>query len=258
MASQAATHPHPYVVQPMLKSRRKHLYAIGNVCLTIGVLGGCAGGQKILQESFLLRWVPERRDDPADLARYGPIPSAQISQLRELAEQAASREPEVQRRLAIDLAERVETEEDPLLRSEVARALGALQVTEAAEALQNAVNDGDPDVRIAVCAALGQQGGIQAAETLGTIIRSDSDFDVRLAATRALRGSREPAALEALAVALDDSDPALQFRAIQTMREISPVDYGSDVGAWRQFAQGGTPPATESEPIAGWLRRRFR
>ena len=235
----------------------KRVFIICCLCLAIGSLGGCAGGKKVIQESFLMAWVPDRSDDPADLARYGPLPTTEVAQLRELTEQAGSRAPEIQRRLASDLAQRLATEEDPLVRIEVIRALGALQGPEAVEALRRAANDGDPDVCMAACAALGDLGGVDASEILAAIIRSDTDFDVRLAATRALQGSREKVALEALAVALDDSDPALQYRAIESLREASSVDYGSDVGAWRQFAQGGTPPTTGSESVAGGRKRRW-
>ena len=234
--------------------------AITLFSLTVFSLSGCAASQKVLQQSFLLAWLPERGDDPADVAHFGPLPSQEIEQLHELSEQAADSDPAVQRRLAVDLAYRLQNEQDPLIRVEVARTLCTLRVSESLESLQQAANDGDPDVRIAVCSALGQQGGLQAAETLSQIVHSDTNLDVRLAATRELEGFRELPAMQALAVALDDPDPAMQYTAIQSLREVSPVDYGGDVGAWRQFAQGGTPPAIESDSIsvAGWLRRRFR
>ena len=74
--------------------------AITLFSLTVFSLSGCAASQKVLQQSFLLAWLPERGDDPADVAHFGPLPSQEIEQLHELSEQAADSDPAVQRRLA--------------------------------------------------------------------------------------------------------------------------------------------------------------
>ena len=221
---------------------------------------GCANGplkDNPLKNSVMFGWLPDRKDDPDDLDRFGPIPSVEIAQLRELSDAINRTAPDVQQRLSVDLANRVTSEQDPLIRAEVVRTLGALKTATAAQGLQNALADGVPDVRIVACEAWRRRGGPESITALASVVGSDTDLDVRLAATRALRGSRDPRALQALSVALDDADVALQYRAIESLREVSPHDYGGDVGAWRQFAQGGTPPPPEPVSLAQRLRDWF-
>ena len=227
---------------------------------TLSTALGCANDSlkdRPLKNSVMFGWLPGRKDDPADLDRFGPIPSAQIAQLRDLSEAISRAAPDTQQRLSVDLANRINSEEDPIIRAEVVRTLGALRTEAAVQGLQAALADGVPEVRIAACEAWRRHGGPEAIVALASVVGSDTDLDVRLAATRALRGSRDPRALQALSIALDDSDVALQFRAIESLREVSSHDYGRNVGAWRQFAQGGTPPAPKPPSFAQRLRSWF-
>ncbi|MDP7304261.1 MAG: HEAT repeat domain-containing protein, partial [Pirellulaceae bacterium] len=81
-----------------------------------------------------------------------------------------------------------------------------------------------------------------------------TEDDVRSAAARALgkfRGSE--AAVQALAVALDDPNPAIQHRVTLSMGAVSGRSYGADVVAWREFAQvslsaQNQPPKGASKP----------
>ncbi len=65
---------------------------------------------------------------------------------------------------------------------------------------------------------------------------------MRLAAAEALGKINSPDSIKALAVALDDRDPALQYAGVQSLKAITGRDYGPDVQAWRQVASGGNPP----------------
>ena len=103
---------------------------------------------------------------------------------------------------------------------------------------------------------LGKRGGPDASRVLAEALSGDTSVDVRIAATQALGEMRDPQAVPLLAVALEDPDPALQFRAVQAMRLASGKDLGNDVNLWRQYAKNPDPNARE-ESVADKLRRMF-
>lgn len=78
-----------------------------------------------------------------------------------------------------------------------------------------------------------------------------------MAAARELRRFQDPLAYQALGLALQDEDPALQYRAVESLREASGKDYGNDLQAWQQFAQGQDPGPEYSPSVAERLRRLF-
>jgi HEAT repeat protein len=89
---------------------------------------------------------------------------------------------------------------------------------------------------------------------LSQTLRSDKDFDVRMAAAQALGQFKSPESMQALKVALDDRDPAMQYAGVQSMKSITGKDYGGDMQAWRQVAAGETPPAPKAPSIAERVR----
>jgi hypothetical protein len=58
----------------------------------------------------------------------------------------------------------------------------------------------------------------------------------------------------ALGVALEDPDPAMQYRAVNSLRAISGRDLGNDVQQWRLYVKGQLP---EEPTFAERLRRLF-
>ena len=55
------------------------------------------------------------------------------------------------------------------------------------------------------------------------------------------------AALVALGIALDDRDPALRYRAAQSLASVTGESFGSDFVAWRKYIRKQAPaesPAT--------------
>ena len=73
--------------------------------------------------------------------------------------------------------------------------------------------------------------------------RRPTCVDVRLAAGRALGQLGGDDAVAALRPALDDPDPALQYRAMQSLREITGKDFGDNVVSWREYVRGEGAPA---------------
>ena len=123
--------------------------------------------------------------------------------------------------------------------------------------LEATLDDPDADVRAAACEAWGTRPGADATEVLVRTLASDVDIDVRLAAARALGQTGDPAAIEALGHALEDRDPAMQYRAIESLREITGEDFGNDANRWRQYVRGETPdppqPVSLAERLAPWF-----
>ena len=201
-------------------------------------LSGCA------QSPFLdaiAEVNPFEREDPTEGGRFGPTPTEHIVVLQKLESQASGLEPAEKHRLAADLVQRLQMEDDPLVRAAIVRALGNFSTPAALPGLTAGLEDPEAEVRIVACQAWRNFGGPESVSRLSETVANDVDVDVRLAAVRSTEGLNEPRILQALSIALDDPNPVVQYRAIESLKSVSDVDYGGDVAAWRQFAQGGHP-----------------
>ena len=98
-----------------------------------------------------------------------------------------------------------------MIRRHIVLTLGHFKTASSTAVLQAAVSDSDSTVRIAACEAWGRRGGPEAAERLTGLLTSDTNLDVRLAAARAIGQTHEKSALQPLAEALSDGDPAIQY-----------------------------------------------
>lgn len=170
-------------------------------------------------------------------------PAEEIEELRELVEKIPSQTAEEQNRTAADLSQRYRNESDPLIRIELLTAVARCGSAVAGETLRAGLGDSDRDVRVAACLGWGIHGGPQAVPQLSEAIRKDASVDVRLAAGRALGQLGGDDAVAALRPALDDPDPALQYRAMQSLREITGKDFGDNVVSWREYIRGEGAPA---------------
>jgi HEAT repeat protein len=160
-----------------------------------------------------------------------------------------------QRQITDQLARQMQVEPDPLVRQAVVRAISKFRTPMAQQVLEAGLADEDVAVRTACCKALGERAETVSINRLAATLRADEDVDVRLAAADALGKIKSPESMQALAVALDDRDPAMQYAGVQSMKAISGKDYGPDVQAWRQVAAGGSPPPAEAPSLAERLRR---
>ncbi len=184
-------------------------------------------------------------------------PRERIAAFRQLGKQARQAGPETCERIARQVAEQYPRETDPLVRLQMVRTLGECGGPTAEAALREAAKDSDADVRVAVCRALARHAGPGASEMLRERLAGDTDADVRLAAAEALGTLRDPAALPALGAALDDRDPAIQYRAVSALRRLAPVDLGNDVDRWRQYVKDGTIAPPKPVSLAERLRSLF-
>ena len=123
--------------------------------------------------------------------------------------------------------------------------------------IEAASEDDSADVRMTACEVLGRRGGPQAIRLLSKTVASDINADVRLAATRALGETGDPAAVAGLGVALEDGDPAMQYRAVLALKKVSKEDFGRDVGLWRQYVRGENPAPPQPTSLAERIRNLF-
>jgi hypothetical protein len=188
--------------------------------------------------------------------RFGPTYYTKRDELRARRKTIRSLPPEEQERVAVELAERLREEPHSVLRSEIIRTLALVNSEVAAEALRAAATtDTDADVRVVACQAWGQRGDEQAPQVLAEILGSDTDPDVRLAATKELgRFKDNRQAMQALKLALDENNPAMQYRAVESLKNMSGKDYGTDMLAWKEYVDGGNPPEPPASSVADRLK----
>lgn len=166
-----------------------------------------------------------------------PTPAMRTDAIREFAARSTGMDTPDQQEITAQLARQIQVEPDPLVRAAIVETLVKFNTPLATQVLVAGLSDADPRVRRKCCHGLGVRGESSAIDALAQAIQQDSEIDVRVAATKALGGMPSPAAIKALATALQDRDPALQFAAMQSVKELSGQDFGGDVQSYLQYAQ---------------------
>jgi HEAT repeat protein len=212
-------------------------------CLLAFGAVGCASLDGLFDGSA---WQKSAAADLPDV----PSPAERIAALRQLAGEGPGRDPARRRELAQALAEAFHREQDPAIRVELVRALAAYPDEASDEALRSALGDTEVDVRVAACEAWGHRGNAEAVALLSGTLDGDLDTDVRLAAARALGRSKDPQAVAALGRALDDRDPAIQYRSVVSLQRVTGKDLGNEVGRWRQYVAAGLSDSPNAASLA--------
>ncbi|MFM8952418.1 MAG: HEAT repeat domain-containing protein [Planctomycetaceae bacterium] len=176
---------------------------------------------------------PDETAPPADALGAA---SRRIATISAEATAAAAASPARQAEFTQRLADQLLAEHDPLVRSRIVEAAAAFDTLSAAAICAGAVADPDPRVRAAACDAWATRGGPDAVRLLTARFDGDAELTVRLRALRALGSIRDESAIAVLARALDDPDPAIQMRAMRSLRQLAGRDLGGDPAAWRAWA----------------------
>ncbi len=200
----------------------------------------------------------EREEAAANRIKYGPLADDRIKIVEAKGKMAANGSPQDKENVAAEFKAAIPNEQDPLVRIAIMRALAGIQNETAARVLCDGMKDPDPNVRVVVCEAWGKRalaaakpGGPAASANesdvavrlLAQALSGETIDDVRLAAARALANIKnDPRAVGALGIALKDRNPALQFRAVASLKEISHQDFGNDVAKWQQYVDSVAPP----------------
>jgi HEAT repeat protein len=148
--------------------------------------------------------------------------------------------------LCRQLATQIRTEPDPIVRRTIQEAMGEFDTQLAQAVLEAGLNDDNLDVQVTCCRILGERGKRSAIQGLSRVINTATDDEARLAAVDALGQIDAPESIAAIALALKDNDPALQYAGVQAMQNISTEDLGNDVHAWREYARTQAPDDSET------------
>ena len=209
----------------------RHNIAIIFAFITIGLLTGCAEGPLWRMGKY----TPWAQNQWAEEEQIANTLFAQKKDITAKVDAAVGAPVEQQQEVAFELSEIASRNSILLLRLHAVSQLGRLKCPAAADALANAAQDSNFDVRLAAIKAFEKLPASTAIPNLQQLVDSDTNIDVRLAATRALGNFSGPRAVSAIGLALNDSDPALQLRAAESLQAITGQSFGRDIPAWQQY-----------------------
>jgi HEAT repeat protein len=195
-------------------------------------------------------WIPfqgQRTDSIPGLV----TPAQKMAQLKKLRLDAKESSKQQKEQVAAYLTKSISAEPDTLIRSEIIKTLAEYPTPSAEPVFKAALQDDDMDVRVAACEALGRRPSAETTELLIGMLKNDTEKDVRLAAARGLGQSKDQRAIAALGDVLGESDPAMQYRAVVSLKSITGQDLGNNVDRWQQSVKDGSAkPAAEPESLA--------
>lgn len=229
----------------MIPSAATRTFGLATV-LSATLAAGCAG------------WIQrfDAKKIALDRERYGATADQRINDLSTdaaKAKQAGGAAPqEFTRRLTTALLE----EHDPRVRVAILGVAAEFDTPGAVAICKGALEDPDERVRTKACEVWGKRGGPEAVALLAARFDADTDIDVRLRALRELGRLGDDTAIPALARALENPDPAVQYRAVAALKQVSGRDLGDDVNLWRAWAADPKAEGTEWT-IAEGFRRLF-
>jgi HEAT repeat protein len=202
-------------------------------------------------------WLPWTASDKAakNAELYGPTANQRIKQLEAEAKQAKAEGSSQSVDFTRKLAEQLLAEHDARVRCEIVAIAGDFDTAAALAICKGALQDPDERVRTRACEVWRKRGGAEAVQLLANRYRADRELDVRLRAIRMLGEMENEGAIPVLAEALEDPDPAVQYRAVAALKQVSGRDLGNDVNAWREWA--ANPGDVEPWSIAEAWRKLF-
>jgi HEAT repeat protein len=207
------------------------------------LLQGCAEGPLWTAGKY----VPWARNQWAEEEQIANTIFTRKKQMNELVSNAARGTIEQKEAAARSLSDTIQRDPVLLMRLHAVKLLGQLDCPASTDALYAASKDHNSEVRIAAVQSWSKFPGEIAIRQLQEMIGSDTDVDVRLAATRALGNYQGKQAVQALSLALADRDPALQLRATESLQRATGESLGRDVNAWKLYVQQSLPKsATEN------------
>ncbi len=216
------------------------------VLLATLMLTGCAS------------WNPWSRREKSvrDQEKYGFTADTRIKKLAERSKTVKSESDQNQQDFTQDLVRMMLEEHDPRVRSKILETAAEYDTAAATAICTGAMQDPNEVVRIRACNVWAKRGGAEAVQLLATRFQTDADLDVRLRALKMLGELKDKQAIPVLARALEDGDPAVQYRAVASLKQVSGRDLGNDVTAWRAWA--ADPAADRNDwSIAEQFRKLF-
>lgn len=209
----------------------RHTNPIIFALIAVGLFAGCAEGPLWR----IGKYTPWAQNQWAEEEKIADTLFKQKKEMIAKVDAAVSAPVERQQEVAYELSEIASRSPVLLLRLHAVDQLGRLKSPAAVDALANAAQDSNFDVRLAAIKSFGKLPASTAIPNLQRMVESDSHIDVRLAATRALGQFPGNRAVSAIGLALNDPDPALQLRAAESLQAVTGESYGRDIPAWQQY-----------------------
>jgi hypothetical protein len=208
----------------------------------ISLCSGCMDGPFYAMNSAM-PWTQRawRQDE-----EYGATFTTRVAEFETLKAQIPSMPQEEKERWSNILSEMMDTETSPELRRLSVECLAMISSPIADEGLTKASEDKVDKVRITACKAWLQRKSDTSKKMLTQIAVSDQSPSVRIAALEALGETAGGVAKEAFEMALEDNDPAIQFQAAQSLKQITGEDFGGDIEAWQNYLANS--PGFPEEP----------
>ena len=209
----------------------RHTNAIILALIAIGLFPGCAEGPLWRMG----RYTPWAQNQWAEEEKIADTLFSQKKDMIAKVDAAVGAPVEQQQEVAYELSEIASRSPVLLLRLHAVDQLGRLKCPAAVDALANAAQDGNFDVRLAAIKSFEKLPASTAIPHLQSMVGGDTNIDVRLAATRALGKFQGNRAVSAIGLALNDSDPALQLRAAESLQAVTGESFGRDIPKWQQY-----------------------
>jgi hypothetical protein len=194
---------------------------------------------------------------PEDIARFGPTANERITKYTEQ-QKAGPGDPSTHLSKVNELFNKINSERDPAVRAAIIKTVAIYPVPQALALLKMATQDPSSRVRLAAAEGWGLRSETEALEQLQKLYKSDEDLDVRQMAIKSLGKLKQPAAAQVVGSALEDKDPAVQYLAMQSLRDITGKDLGNDVNQWREYMQLPAEQRPQQESLVQqwfpWMR----
>ncbi len=237
---------------------KKNVVTFALLAASLGMcvsLTGCAEG-RLWRTGQYVPWAQNKWIEEEKIADTLFVKKREM---REQVEFAINGTQQDQQNAAKFLAEIVRRDSILLHRIYAVKLLGQLDCPASLKALQEATEDSNSEIRIAAIGSLEQLPADNSLPRLQEILMDDTNTDVRLAAARAIGEFSGEQAITAVAVALDDQDPALQRRVMQSLEKISGEPLGIDLVAWEKYVKAITsdsisPTLKSRSPIDDYLK----
>ena len=229
-----------------------HLFLFSAIGLVTVFFSGCHEGP-LWQTG---KYVPWARNKWAEEERIANSIFTRKDEMNRMVSAAKMGTMEDRQAAAKKLAETINRDSILLMRLHAVKLIGDLDCPEAITTLESASMDNDSSIRIAAIQSWSKMPGEVAISRLQEMIGSDTDDDVRLAATRALGNFQGVQAVRALSLALEDPNPALQMRATESLAKATGESLGRDVQAWQRYIEQSLPAPKMGLPTENQSQQR--
>ena len=231
---------------PMWKRACSRQQNNGSVCqsfflLALGLVCGCSD----------TRWNSAGFRNPfasktdAYKSQYGLSSADRIRQLESLTEKPTKISSAQLPILAQQLTDTIANDADSLVRRAAIRLLAQLPDEFALPGMREAAQNSDHVVRQLAIEGWSERITDEAVSVLTGALRNDGHLDVQLAAAKGLANFNSSTVIQALSTALEYQDPAIQFRAAQSLAQVTGQNLGTDITAWQRFLADSVSPSDQ-------------